>query len=157
MLMIYSVNFVSLKPRCQCGIKLCRHLHHHASAPFWSSLTNVGQCQEFSGNRCNGCLVGVVLLSELLHKCAHVWLALTVSSDLLIFCDLSKEGGGPLYPSLPIHSCIRSMSSTEKGDMPLLGNTSTDVVARQNDLGDRYPRESSVSALFQVFQHFSIR
>lgn len=53
-------------------------------------LTSARQCLELSGNGHSDCLIGVVLLSELPHKCAHVWVALTVSSDFTLFCDLPE-------------------------------------------------------------------
>ncbi|PKU38097.1 hypothetical protein llap_11598 [Limosa lapponica baueri] len=50
-----------------------------------------------------------------------------------------KERGGPLHPSFPMLSYLKSMSYVDRGDMPLLESTSIiDVMARQNELGNRY-------------------
>lgn len=141
------MSFISIKPRCQCEIKPCWCLHDSASAPFGPSLTRVGQCPELSGDGHSGCLTGLVLLSELPHKCAHVWLALAVSSDLLWS---PQRGGRTLVPFPPNTFMYRSMSSTGKGDIPLLGNTSTDWWLDRVTWGTDILENP-------VFQHYSIR
>lgn len=60
-------------------------------------------------------------------------MALTVSSRLMFFCGLPEERGGHLDPSLLMHSYLSLMSSIDRGDMPLLGTTSIDEMARQNE------------------------
>lgn len=65
-------------------------------------------------------------------------MALRPSSCLLFLCHLPEERRGPLQSSLLMHSDLRSMSSVGRGDVPLLGSTSTDTMPGQNKLGDRY-------------------